>query len=218
LIPTLSRAGAVTKITSLPFTITASGNYKLTGNLTADGTDGIDVNASNVVIDLNGFSITQSSAGNAIGVYDLSSGNVVVQNGTISGFLAGVSFGNGPSSGNCVAQNLQVFCAAPMLAYSSDCLVEDCFLIGNGAESGNVGIVIGGSNSQVQNCHISQFDVGVISIEPTATGSAFIHNYISGCMVGLQLSNNDYYQGNVVTTCTVSFTGGHAVGTENGGH
>jgi hypothetical protein len=54
---TLNRAGAVTKITSLPFTITASGIYELTGNLTANGTNGIDVQASNVVINLGGFFI-----------------------------------------------------------------------------------------------------------------------------------------------------------------
>ncbi|HXM04099.1 MAG TPA: hypothetical protein VN939_15920 [Chthoniobacterales bacterium] len=35
---------SVTKITSLPYTISASGKYEVTADLTANATDGIDVN------------------------------------------------------------------------------------------------------------------------------------------------------------------------------
>src|SRR5215472_16787685 len=43
----------------LPVTITTAGSYRLTSNLTVPNatTDGIDVNADNVTIDLNGFII-----------------------------------------------------------------------------------------------------------------------------------------------------------------
>jgi hypothetical protein len=114
-IPTLSRAGdsvikdSVTKIISLPYTISAPGEYEVTGDLTVNGTDGIDVKASNVTLDLGGFSITQlGSAGATVGVNDSSSDNVVVENGTISGFNRGVFFG----PYNCKAQNLRV-CKSP---------------------------------------------------------------------------------------------------------
>jgi hypothetical protein len=114
-IPTLSRAGdsvtkdSVTKIISLPYTISAPGEYEVTGDLTVNGTDGIDVKASNVTLDLGGFSITQlGSAGTTTGVNDSSSNNVVVENGTISGFNRGVFFG----PYNCKAQNLRV-CKSP---------------------------------------------------------------------------------------------------------
>ena len=114
-IPTLSRAGdsvaqdSVTKIISLPYTISAPGEYEVTGDLTVNGTDGIDVKASNVTLDLGGFSITQlGSAGATVGVNDSSSDNVVVENGTISGFNRGVLFG----PYNCKAQNLRV-CKSP---------------------------------------------------------------------------------------------------------
>jgi hypothetical protein len=30
------------------------------------------------------------------------------------------------------------------------------------------------------------------------------------------MGTNDFYQGNVVTNCTVAFSGGDAIGTENG--
>ena len=41
-----------------PYVITQSGSYRLSGNLTVpSGVDGIDINADNVTLDLNGFSI-----------------------------------------------------------------------------------------------------------------------------------------------------------------
>jgi hypothetical protein len=114
-IPTLIRAGdsvtkdSVTKIISLPYTISVSGKYEVTGDLTANGTDGIDVRASNVTLNLAGFSITQlGGAGTTTGVNDPSSSNVVVENGTISGFENGVSFGPYATANNCKAQNLRV--------------------------------------------------------------------------------------------------------------
>ncbi len=48
-----------TPISSLPFTISQSGSYYLTGNLS--GTSGINVNVGNVVIDLNGFDLRGES-------------------------------------------------------------------------------------------------------------------------------------------------------------
>jgi hypothetical protein len=71
-----------------PYVISTSGSYRLTGNLTVSSTsaDAIAVNASDVTLDLNGFSITGpggSTSGNGIsaGVTD-----VTVENGTITGF------------------------------------------------------------------------------------------------------------------------------------
>jgi hypothetical protein len=55
--PALTRAATV--IGSLPYTITAPGVYELKSNLTANGTVGITVQAANVVINLNGFTLAQ---------------------------------------------------------------------------------------------------------------------------------------------------------------
>jgi hypothetical protein len=221
-ITTFSDADVI-KIASLPYTITTSGNYELTGNLTANGTDGIDVKASNVVINLNGFSISQSSSGNNYGVLDTSYSNVVVENGTISGFAIGIIFGAVTQSptGNCAAQNLRVLGPQLMLISGNDCLVENCIFIGTGVDAQWAGITINKAvNCQVQDCTISQLTIGVVgSPEGVQTNSnAFIHNYIASCGTGLQLWKNDCYQGNVATNCTTAFTGGNAVGTENGGY
>ncbi|MGC2493226.1 hypothetical protein, partial [Candidatus Binatus sp.] len=58
-------------VAGFPYVISASGSYRLTGNLTVSstGADAIDVNASHVTIDLNGFSINgpgASSSGSGI--------------------------------------------------------------------------------------------------------------------------------------------------------
>jgi len=86
-----------------PYTITQSGSYKLSGNLTVTNanTDAIHVNADNVTIDLNGFSIvgpvicrgtpvTCNSNGTGTGVDAPSSTGVTVTNGSIRGMGAGV--------------------------------------------------------------------------------------------------------------------------------
>src|SRR5438270_7273607 len=48
-----------------------SGSYYLTGNLTisSTSTNGVTVSASNVTIDLNGFTLTGPSSGTGAGIY-----------------------------------------------------------------------------------------------------------------------------------------------------
>lgn len=87
---------------SFPITISQPGNYKLAADLTVPaGLDGIVVNADNVTLDLNGFSII--GAGNCFGGYGQLSctgtkagissqkRNLTVRNGRVSGFGWGVS-------------------------------------------------------------------------------------------------------------------------------
>jgi parallel beta-helix repeat protein len=69
-----------------PYTISNSGSYRLTGNLTPpSNVDGIDVTVSNVTIDLNGFSLTNLS-GTPVGINSSAVGEVTVENGTVVGF------------------------------------------------------------------------------------------------------------------------------------
>jgi hypothetical protein len=79
-----------------PVTISQSGSYRLTGNLVVPAyVDGINVNASNVTLDLNGFSIIKT--GNVkfeFGIVPFTItaiNNVRVSNGTIAGFPNGVA-------------------------------------------------------------------------------------------------------------------------------
>jgi hypothetical protein len=58
---------AQTPITSCGYTITEAGNYEVASNLGPCGGDGIDIEASNVQLKLNGHTITGS--GSSVGIY-----------------------------------------------------------------------------------------------------------------------------------------------------
>jgi len=80
-----------------PFTIGTSGSYRLTGNLTVPAsTNGINVTANNVTIDMNGFSITGpgSTSGLVNGVSASGIADVTVENGTITGMGLAIVLGN----------------------------------------------------------------------------------------------------------------------------
>jgi hypothetical protein len=82
-----------------PQIITQPGGYNLSGNITLPagcGADAIDVKADNVVIDLNGYAITGTGAGNGVGINGVTHSNVTVKNGSIVKMGGGgVSLGQG---------------------------------------------------------------------------------------------------------------------------
>jgi hypothetical protein len=83
-------------IASFPYTITTSGSYKLTSNLTVSalGESAIVINAPNVTLDLGGYTIsgplvcTASSCNSSASSYGVQSqyAGVAIQNGFIQGF------------------------------------------------------------------------------------------------------------------------------------
>ena len=92
-----------------PITICHAGSYRLSGNLVVadSSTNGIEVTADNVTIDLNGFSLSGPVV--CTGTYDARTcdnstawgisafhvgKNLTVKNGTVSGFLVGVFVDN----------------------------------------------------------------------------------------------------------------------------
>lgn len=85
---------AGTPIGSVPFTISAPGRYFLVTNLTYGSVSGpaININASEVTLDLNGASLQGPGVTNsAIGVLVSGTHSVTIQNGDIDGFgLAGI--------------------------------------------------------------------------------------------------------------------------------
>jgi hypothetical protein len=83
---TLDQVEPRTPITSLPITITNSGSYYLSGNLTGQsGTNGITIACSQVTLDLGGFTLA-GVPGAMVGVNIPNGTNIVVMNGTIRGW------------------------------------------------------------------------------------------------------------------------------------
>jgi parallel beta-helix repeat protein len=107
-----------------PYKITASGSYRLTSKLKPPAsTDGIDVSASNVTIDLNGFAIIGpgSSAITPVGISAGGANEVTVENGTVTGFGIGVELGNFG-----IVKNVHADVNGSGIQTGFDGLVEDC--------------------------------------------------------------------------------------------
>ena len=89
------RGHAQTRIPSLPYTITTSGTYILDGSLYYNSSSGvaIQINTSNVTVDLNGNSINNLGAGpatQAVGINAFNKPNVTIRNGQIVGFFRAI--------------------------------------------------------------------------------------------------------------------------------
>ena len=86
----------------LPYLITQPGSYRLSANMTVANSTAIQVTASNVTLDLNGFTISCSAcSGSTIGIVVNGTG-VTVRNGRVTGFTgpegAGIIFRGGATT------------------------------------------------------------------------------------------------------------------------
>jgi hypothetical protein len=123
----------------MPITITNSGSYVVTENLTGTGADGITINADHVTIDLNGFQL--SGIGGANGIRATARQNIRVANGVVRnwGFgLAMLSCSNGAAR--------EIMCVGNIftgLELGSGSLMQDCnvFQCGIGAQVGEACVV-----------------------------------------------------------------------------
>ncbi len=98
-----------TPITAVPYTITTPGKYCFIKNLETTISTGhaIHIDASNVTLDLGGFSLTRLASGGASaanGIYSALDDFVTIRNGTVSGFLRGVEIAGMNSKGALVEQ------------------------------------------------------------------------------------------------------------------
>ena len=76
-------------ITSVPLTISQSGSYYLTKNITAVGT-AITVEANDVTIDLCGYTLKGPDTGINYGIFMSSRKNIEIRNGTVRDFYYGI--------------------------------------------------------------------------------------------------------------------------------
>ena len=206
-------ARAVTVITSVPFTITKSGTYTFDKNLTLSGNSlyAITINASNVLIDLSGFTLKNGTGTNGGILTTTATTNVTIQDGTISGFTTGV----GLQGSQQLVQNLRLFNNGNGVEGSSSnfSTIQDCFIVGQGSTIGNGVVLPSCFGTVVKDNQIASANVGCATV--SSGGNSFIANQIANCSTGLLLGTGDKYQGNVTIGCTTPFSGGTAVGDEN---
>src|SRR5205823_2224035 len=119
-------------ITSLPVTISQPGSYVLNGNLTCSactgGQSGINVTASFVTIDLQGFKL-EGVSGAGYGIAANGTYNLVVRNGTLLTWPFGAIFDS--TGGGVVVENIT---ADKRLWLGFRSRVSDCRIDGSNAE------------------------------------------------------------------------------------
>jgi hypothetical protein len=167
------------------FVISQPGSYYLTGNVQgATGKYGIQITASNVTLDLNGFTV-QGVPGALDGVVGVGVNNVTVYNGVCRGWGgAGVTLYGG--STNCVIRNVTSFNNASGLYVGGGGQVTDCIASSNSG----FGISAEGEGLITGCLAISNTGAGIVGVA---------HCIISDC-----ISSGNGRGVEVITGCTVT--------------
>lgn len=130
--------------------ISRSGKYRLSDDLKVRSGNAITITASNVTLDLAGYTVSTESGGTGRGVFVSGAKNVQIKNGKTSGFNANVVLMN---SENVVVESLQI--AGLGLAPNNGPTEIGVLLVnawansirGNTISSVNLGIFVRGGNS-----------------------------------------------------------------------
>ena len=169
-------------------TISAPGSYYLTGNVTVASGDAITITASNVTLDLNGFTLATTATsfvGNAISIQDTRR-NIIVRNGVIDGNGV-VDASSGAVSGS--GFRCGILCDASM----SDCLVSHVNVRG----VGEIGIYLD-ENSTIDHCVAEHCgNIGLRAQVVTHSSARFCNSGILG---------------NVLADCYATSVGSTAIG------
>jgi hypothetical protein len=204
----LDQIEARTPISSLPFPINSSGSYYLTKNLGVSSGNAITISVSGVTLDLNGFTLSSTTASAAGYGILITSGlrDITILNGHIRG---GVTQSGGTYSGSGFGYGIAFTGTAPASTLIFHVSVSGCK---------NDGINPGASFSTVvESCTVQT--VGGAGIVATAVkassalecgGIGIIGNQISDCWGSSVLTHGIY--GTVVQNCYGSATGATAFG------
>ena len=147
-----------------PVRINEPGSYRLTSDLVvSSGIDGVEINADNVTLDLNGFTIFGSGeVGLNDGISIIASDNAEVRNGTVRGFLRhGVFSLTGTRSRalgvRAIGNN------ANGLNLEGTALVDGCVALDNGI----FGIRVGAGSLVINSVARSNTDIGLALSSPS---------------------------------------------------
>jgi hypothetical protein len=233
LVATASGARAeCTAITSLPQTIAAPGQYCLVGDLTFTAGNGsaILIEASDVVVDLNGH-VLENVAGSSTSAYGISAlhrRNVTIRNGTVRRFQRAVSLwaDNLNQSWGHRVENLHVDrCTGSGIVVRGGASVISRNVVsetGSAVAGSPVAIGMAGPGSRVidNDVAVVRTTGNGISIGISLTnmgGGMVINNRVTGALYGIQfsLSNGAKYRDNLTTDVDTPYIGGIDAGNNN---
>jgi parallel beta-helix repeat protein len=209
-------------ISSLPFTITNSGSYYLTTNLTgAPALTGITISASSVTLDLGGFLLSGAGSGDGVSVSGTRT-NITIQNGSLRNWDTGV---NATLASNSRFERLQVSQGISFGIYvGNGNLILFCQAEGNGWG------IYGGNNCTIKGCTAIrngasgiQVDSGCTIVECTASQNfqgigAFESALIQSCLVSSNGANGGIIadSGANVIGCTADWNAGDGIAIDRG--
>lgn len=174
------------------FRITQPGVYYLTQSLQGDpGKVGIQIDASNVTIDLSGFAL-RGGAGASVGIIcDVNAASITLRNGSVTGFPAAITLRGSSSCKRHVVEDIQITGPANHgIRVGPESIVRGCIV--SGATTG-IGVDPG---SLVERC-VASFGIDGIIAAPGST--------VTGCTVRSNNNGGIFAQsGCTVSDCTAS--------------
>jgi hypothetical protein len=198
--------------------INQPGSYYLSSNLSINTQFGIHVLSEGVIIDLNGYTVTTTSADAGFVVEDNATG-CTIKNGAITGFEFGVNCQNGttpsPEGYGVTARGGAMLHVAVSRCWHIGAIVgegwvvDSCAFEGNGDPTRFADGLVAHESTTVVNCQF-RYNSGV--------GIAALPNcVISHCTVGANAGGGisaDY--GCHITDCTASYNGANGIETAGG--
>lgn len=226
---------ACTSINSVPYTISSAGNYCLNKNFADSFTQhAITIAASNVVLNLNGHSILNTTGAPGVYINGISAGNynnITITNGTVSNFDYGIKL---DGVGNLIEQmTIDRFYNSAIEVNGG--IVRNCVVKGDGVNS-NWGINMSQPGSRVINNDIydvyregiSAFGDGIVvdgnrigatAPDANAVGIYYTHstdgivtnNVVTNMPTGIVFSGTGKYRNNLTSGCATPYAVGAGV-------
>lgn len=147
---------------AMPLTISKPGRYKLPGNRVVKSGDGIIITASNVTLDLQGFTVSTTAGGTGRGIVVQGGKGVVIHGGQVTGFNANVA-----------------------VLDSKNVRVKDVQITGGGLAPNNgpteIGIMLVNSNGcDILENNVSSVNLGIFVRGEHSSGNRIMKNVVTG--------------------------------------
>lgn len=183
-----------------PYTISQSGSYYLTGNITGN-TDALVVDAADVAIDLNGFTITGTSGTPRAVSTTANARRLSVKNGTILQGGAGIDAVSVVGVEMLDVTGVKVTdCTGPAIRGGSNCRISGCSI--RGGSGTTHGINVGLSASIRDTGVVLTTGIGIL----TNNGSSLTGCVVSGGNSGIVTGDHA-----ILSDCRVSGTGTYGI-------
>lgn len=189
-----------TPVSALPATITASGSYYVTSNLTGTaGQHGITIDANDVTLDLGGFTLVGPTTGTATHAVRIVAGrsNVIVRDGIVRNWVGGGIISESDTSKRIVVEDISIFSPdAVGIDLGNTSIARNCMV----ELSGSTGISAG-VTCQIVDCSVVNIGGAGILTSNNCTLSNCTA-FVTG-LTGMSVGN-----GSIVTGCTVAQSSG----------